>query len=233
VIIRQDRHSHQFITQPDHAALAARIMQVWQADGFAQHPRRGRILFAIAEHDNGWIEEDVATLVDQSGRPLDFIAAPPQVKHRVWPRGVARVAQRYPYEAALIAQHALTVHDAHRAEEPWRPFFDTMERLKTAMLEGAANPAFEHDYRFVRTADLLSLVFCNGWTEPHELPGGGRTILNGTTLEVSPDPFAGSRVALRVAARRLPRQTHRSNVELRAALDAALVEPLEGFAVGV
>jgi hypothetical protein len=175
----------------------------------------------------------VATIVHQSGRPLDFIAAPPQVKHRVWPRGVARVAQRYPYEAALIAQHALTVHDAHRAEEPWRPFFDTMERLKTAMLEGAANPAFEHDYRFVRTADLLSLVFCNGWTEPHELPGGGRTILNGTTLEVSPDPFAGSRVALRVAARRLPRQTHRSNVELRAALDAALVEPLEGFAVGV
>ena len=233
MIIRQDRHSRQFITQPDHAALAARIMQAWQADGFAQHPRRGRILFAIAGHDDGWIEEDAATLVDQSGRPLDFVAAPAHVKHRIWPRGVARVAQRYPYAAALIAQHALTVHAAHRAEEPWRPFFETMERLKTVMLEGAANPTFEDDYRFVRTADLLSLVFCNGWTEPHELPGGGRTILNGTTLEVSPDPFDGSRVALNVAARRLPRHTYRTALELRAALAAAHVDTVEGFAIGV
>src|SRR5687767_10285970 len=187
-------------------------MQVWQADGFARHPRRGRILLAIAEHDNGWIEEDAATLVDQSGRPLDFVAAPAHVKHRIWPRGVARVAERHPYEAALIAQHALTVHRAHRAEVPWRPFFETMERLKTVMLAGAANSVFEHDYRFVRAADLLSLVFCNGWTEPHELPGGGRAVLDGTTLEVSPDPFAGARVPLTVAVRRLPRQTYRSNV---------------------
>jgi hypothetical protein len=233
VIIRQDGHFHQFITQPDHAALAARIMQVWQGDGFAGHPRRERILFAITEHDNGWIEEDASTLVDERGVPLDFVAAPPQVKHRIWPRGVARVAEGHPYEAALVAQHALTVHAAHRAEETWRPFFDTMERLKTAMLARIGNPAFEHDYRFVRTADLLSLVFCNGWTDPLELPGGGRTILRGTTLEVSPDPFAGARVGLRVAARRLPRQTYRSNVELRAALAAAPVEPVEGYAVGV
>jgi hypothetical protein len=233
VIIRQDGHSHQFITQPDHAALAARILQAWRTDGFDRHPRRDRILFAIAEHDNGWIEEDDSTLVDEEGRPLDFIAAPPQVKHRIWPRGVARVAQRHPYEAALIAQHALTVHAGHRAEEPWRPFFKTMERLRTAMLEGVADQAFEHDYRLVRTADLLSLVFCNGWTDPHELPGGRRTILKGTTLEVSPDPFAGARVALRIAARRLPRQTYRSAAALRAALAAARVEPVEGFAVGV
>jgi hypothetical protein len=233
VIIRQDGHFQQFITQPDHAELAARILQAWRTGGFDRHPRRDRILFAIAEHDNGWIEEDASTLVDEGGRPLDFVAAPPQVKHRIWPRGVARVARRRPYEAALIAQHALTVHAAHHAEEPWRPFFDTMERLRTVMLEGDADPAFERDYRFVRTADLLSLVFCNGWTDPHDLPGGGRTILKGTTLEVSPDPFDGARVALNIAARRLPRQTYRSAVELRAALAAARVDTVEGFAVGV
>jgi hypothetical protein len=233
VIIRPDGDSQLFITQADHAALAARIMHAWTRDGLARHPRRGAIFFAVAEHDNGWVEEDGSTLVDEAGRPLDFVAAPARVKHRIWPRAVARVAPHHRYEAALIAQHALTVHASHRAEEPWRGFFDTMERLRTELLEGAAGSAFERDYRFVRTADLLSLVFCNGWTDPHELPCGGRALLDGSTLQVSPDPFGGARVPLRVAARRLPRQRYRSAAELRAALAHAAIEPIEGAAVGV
>ena len=233
MIIRPDAGSHLFVTQPDHARLAAHIMRAWRGDALDQHPRRDAILFAVLEHDNGWIEEDGATLVDETGRPLDFIAAPPEVKHRIWPRAVTRVGGEHPYEAALIAQHAITVHAQHRTDPSWRPFFDAMEGLRTAMLGRSAGDTFERDYRFVRTGDLLSLVFCNGWTDPHDLAGGGRTILRGATLEVSPDPFGGARVPLRVAARRLPQRTYPSAVELRTALEAAPVERIEGVAVGV
>lgn len=233
MIIRRDGRSHLFITQPDHAELAAHVMRAWRRGSFDRHQRRDTILFAVAEHDNGWIEEDSSTLVDDAGSPLDFISAPAEVKHRIWPRAVARLGGARPYEAALIAQHALTVHAQHRGDDSWRPFFDAMERLKQSMLGRHDSDAFSRDYAFVRTGDLLSLVFCNGWTEPHDLPGGGRTILRGATLEVSPDPFGGERVRLCVAARRLPQRAYRSAAELRAALAGAPIERIEGVATGV
>ena len=232
MIIRSSGSSQLFITQPDHAELAATIMGAWRGDGLETHRRRQVILRAIRDHDCGWIEEDAATIVDREGRPLDFMSAPIEVKHRIWPRAVATVEPRDRYEAALIAQHALTVHAQHRADAVWRPFFDALEAARTRMLGGPADDDFERDYRFVRIGDLLSLVFCNGWPEPHELPGGGRTILKDATLEVAPDPFGGAHVPLRVAARRVPSRAYASATELRAVVESAPVETVEGWAVG-
>ena len=232
VIIRRSDDWHLFITQPDHAELAANLMLAWRGDRFGDHPRRDLILRAVREHDNGWLEEDAATLVDERGRPLDFVSVPDAIKHRIWPRAVARAARRDAYEAALIAQHALTVHAQHRGNAEWQPFFDGLERARTTLLGGPAGDPFERDYRFVRTADLLSLVFCNGWTEPHDLPGGGRVILDDATLSISPDPFGGTRVPLRILARKLSARTYGSASELRAALNLAPVEIVEGWSVG-
>lgn len=231
VIIRHDGTWQLFITQPDHAGLAADVMRAWTGDAFAGHPRRDAILRAVRDHDNGWIEEDETTIVDERGRPLDFVSVPDEVKHRIWPRAVARAGTGHAYEAALIAQHALTVHAQHRGDPAWGSFFDGLERARTMWLGGAPAPGFEQDYRFVRIGDLLSLVFCNGWTEPHDLPGGGRVVLDGSTLRVSPDPFAGARVPLRILARRLPARTYGSNGELRAALAAAPIETVTGEAL--
>lgn len=228
MIIRETGNAQLFITQPDHAELAASIMGAWRGDGFETHPRRDVILEAVREHDNGWIEEDETTIVDARGRALDFVSVPDAVKHRIWPRGVERVARRNAYQAALVAQHALTVHAQHRGSVEWRPFFRGLEQMRADLLGGPADEAFEHDYRFVRIGDLLSLVFCNGWTAPHDLPGGGRVVLDGTTLRVSREGFAGAREPLRILARRLPARSYGSAGELRAALAGAPVEAVEG-----
>ena len=117
-----------FITQPDHARLAAEAIARWHDDGFATHPRRDVILLAAREHDNGWLEEDEATYLDPDGVPLDFVSAPLEVRQRLWPRAVDRVAVRDPYAAALIAQHAITVY-AHYGNEPgWTAFFESYLR---------------------------------------------------------------------------------------------------------
>ena len=235
MIIRKEKDALLFVTQPDHAALAAEIMGQWRGHSLVDHPRRQEILRAVHEHDNGWIEEDRETHVDHDGVPLDFISVPAEVKHRIWPRAVGRIAAERGYEAALIAQHALTVHQTQRAEPSWRAFFDTMSRLRANCLAGQprlARGRFLADYRFVRIGDLLSLVFCNGWSEPHDLPDGRRTILMGPTLRVSPDPFGGASVALRVPARRVPARRYASTDALRAALEAAPFETLEGQVTG-
>jgi hypothetical protein len=234
MIIRQDGDHLLFITQPDHARLAAEVMSAWRADGLPDHPRREAILSAVREHDNGWIEEDTETHVDGAGNPLDFVAVPPAVKHRIWPRAIGRLGERRPYEAALVAQHALTIHGQQRSEAVWSPFFRHVERLREEMLARCdvdARTTLETDYRFVQAGDQLSLVFCNGWRTPFPR-SGGRILLQGSTLELSPDPFDGARVPLRVRARRVLARSYASAADLRASLDTARLVMIEGEAAG-
>ena len=234
MIIRRATDRLLFITQPDHAALAARIMAYWRALG--DHPRRDAILTATENHDDVWREEDAALHVSDDGEPLDFIAVPAEVKQRIWPRAAERVANELgPYVAALVAEHALTVHAPLRDNPEWRRFFTTMERTRNELRERAAgeDPAhFADDYAFVRTGDQLSLIFCNGWTAP--LTGiGYRAILNGITLEIRPDPFDGVRVPLAVHARSLPVRAYGSAADLRTEFAKAPVIVLEGQAAGL
>jgi hypothetical protein len=233
MIIRTTTESLLFITQPDHARLAADAITHWRSDGFAEHPRRDVILRAAREHDNGWIEEDAATYVDQHGTPLDFVAVPAHVRQRIWPRAVERMAARDVYAGALIAQHAMAVYGASRSDEGWQQFFDDLSRRRDRLAEraGISLDTLESDYRFVNAADRISLAFCTGWDKALE-SYGYRMIPRNTIVEISPDPFDGRRVPLRVRARRLPARAYASSAALRAVFDAAPVEMLEGEAVG-
>jgi hypothetical protein len=233
MIIRRDGNSLLFVRQVDHARMAAEVMTQWHEGGLQEHPRRDAILAAAREHDNGWIEEDEEMHVDAAGEPLDFIAVPAHVKHRIWPRAATRLAEHDPYVAALVAQHALAIHGQQRGDPTWQGFFATMDALRAGLVatSGADTRTLALDYPFVQTGDQLSLIFCNGWQAPFARLGG-RTILKGTTLEMSPDPFAGARVPFQVPARRLPAQTFASAHELRAAYAAAPAVMLEGEAVG-
>src|SRR5437899_706682 len=117
MIVRQAGANLYLITQPDHAHLAARIIE--HAVALTAHPRRDAILLAVAEHDNGWAEEDAAPILNPAtGQLADFINAPPVVRQRVWPRAVERVGQ-HPWTAALVAEHAVVVYDRFRSEDGW------------------------------------------------------------------------------------------------------------------
>jgi hypothetical protein len=234
VIIQQRKDHLLLITQEDHAALAGRIMREWKLGGLPDHPRREAILAATDHHDNGWQEEDAELHVNESGDPLDFVAVPPRVKQRIWPRAAARWAARSPYVAALIAQHALTVHAPLAQDPSWSSFFRVMTRTRDELLaqSGEDPENLADDYPFVRTGDQLSLIFCNGWTAP--LTGiGYKAILSGITLQITPDPFMGVRVPLEVTARSLPAAQYGSAAQLRAALADASAVPLAGEAVGL
>jgi hypothetical protein len=235
VIIQRRGDELLCIAQVDHAALAAEIMSHWSLGGLPHHPRRDAILEATRLHDDGWREEDAQLHVNDVGEPLDFIAVPPAVKHRIWPRATDRLAARSPYIAALVAQHALAVHARLRQDRAWQSFFATMERageeqLRRATPDEAAGAL--DDYPFVRIGDQLSLIFCNGWTTP--MAGVGyRAILKDITLEITPDPFERRRVPLRVDARRVAARTYRSAADFREAYASAVIIPLEGEAAGI
>src|SRR4051812_296356 len=201
MIIQAGESTQLLITQPDHAALAGAIMGRWTADGLEGSPHRTEILRAIAEHDNGWREVDAAPLVDRAtGRILDFIHAPDAVRQGVWPRGVERLAGT-PYVAALVAQHAIEIYSGYKDDPGWRPFFVDIEAARDRHLHRALvdRETLDDDYSFVRAGDLISLTFCNAWTEEQRLSSRYTLRPRGRDLAVSPDPFGGRTIPIAIA----------------------------------
>jgi hypothetical protein len=191
------------------------------------------ILHAIAEHDNGWAEEDAAPSVNpETGDIVDFVSAPLRVRHAVWPRGVARLADR-PWAAALVAQHALTVYDRFRPDAEWTSFFAMMEASRAAMIAASAMALddLHTDYPFVRLGDLISLAFCAGWTDVQRFDGWTVERL-GARVVVTPDPFGGATIPIEIRARAIGRQRFRSDSALRAALSGATAVVLQGEVTG-
>jgi hypothetical protein len=220
VIVRPAHDGVHLITQPDHAHLAAKIIEhVVTLDA---RPRRDAILLAVAEHDNGWAEEDAAPILNPAtGRVADFVNVPLAVRHRVWPRAIRRLEQR-PWTAALVAQHALVVYDRFRWETEWTPFFDGMESARDSLLQ-ASGLTFDElvsDYEFVRLADLISLVFCMAISQAQQF-GHWTVQFAGDRVVVTPDPFGNLTIPIEVSARALRDHPFRSDDDLRAAVMAA------------
>jgi hypothetical protein len=215
------------VTQPDHAALARRIME--HCEPLARAPRRESILLAIGEHDNGWRELDEQPAIDANGRVVDFMTASTEAKQAVWPRGVARLAAADPLAAALVAHHAVTIYDRFRGDPEWSAFFPEMQTMRDRLLAsaGLAVDALLHDYAFVRVGDLISLTFCTKWQDK---PSYDRWKVSGEDdrVVVTPDPFDASEIAIEVSAWELPDRSFESDSAFRESLANARRVTLKG-----
>jgi hypothetical protein len=263
VIIRPDGTRQLLITQPDHAVLAERMMREWRADGLPDSPRRDVILLAIERHDHGWASLDAAPLVDDESESacgpsearsrrarsawgwgpkraekkiVDFIGAPDDVKQRVWPEAVARL-DATSYAAALVAEHAVHIYRRHRTDPNWLAFFDEMEALRDRHLLRARPLQMDdlkRDYAFLRIGDLMSLTFCNGWTDVQKDDFGSTYSfrLEGTRLMVTPDPFEGREIPFEISARALTQSGFKSSSEAQAVVAAAPTVVLQGVVAG-
>ena len=227
MIVRPASGSVHLITQPDHAALARRIMEHWTP--LAHLERRDTILYAIGEHDNGWREPDAAPMIDpRGGRLADFINAPLDVKQAVWPRGVDRLAHN-PWAAALVAEHSLFVFERFRGHADWAAFFAEMEASREQLVRaaGLTLPDLLREYVFIRLGDLISLTYCNAWTEPQEYDAYVVSCRE-SQIAVSPDLFDQPNIPFTITARELPDRRFTSDAELREAYRHAPTVTLTG-----
>lgn len=237
MIVRDEGSTLLLITQPDHAQLAGDIVAAMRTEPALAGVSRETVLLATREHDNGWREIDASPGVDPTGRPYDFIRGPARMKHEVWHRGISRVAQMNLRAGALVAEHALTVYGYRTGEAEWREFFDSITNMRDDLLqqvgamEGAARDAFDREYRVIRLGDAFSLQLCNGWMRPQGTLGY-RSWLEDSTLVISPDPFDGATLPLRVLARRIPARRYANAGDLQDALAAVIPEILVAKARG-
>ena len=114
------------ISQPDHAAVSGYLAAHWgnrefsAAGGYSDcHDAelvRSEVVFAIAEHDNGWWEWEADPELDpDDGLPLDLLQLTQGQGFARWRLGVPRFAEKHPYVALLISFHAYWLH-AYRVE---------------------------------------------------------------------------------------------------------------------
>ena len=234
MIVRTDLDPPLFITQPDHAALAATLMRGWDSGGLPESPRHVAIMLAIQAHDNGWQELDAEPCLDPAnGRVLDFVHVPEDVRHAVWKRGVARLAGE-PYAAALVAQHALHVYRRMRQQPGWRQFFVDMTAARDQYLSASHETieTLQREYAFLRLADLASLQFCGVDTNGQAQEMGYDIHLAGRRLVVSPDPYAGASILLEITGRELDLASFASPAEARAAWQSAPRRTVTGVVTG-
>ena len=197
MIFRPHGSTRVAITQPDHAALAGRIMAAWRADGLPTHKRRDEILLAVSEHDNGWREIDREFRAHpEAFAMVDFMTTTDDIKRAVWPRAIERLSAT-PYAGALVAHHAAHVYSRYREKPEWAAFFPEMEAMRDRL---ASRDEVLSDYLFLRIGDLASLSFC---TASNIQVGefGYLVRLENDQLIITPDPFEGAEVSLQIEGR--------------------------------
>jgi hypothetical protein len=207
------------ISQPDHAHLASELLSLWRAGGLPEHPRRGELLFAVREHDNGWREADAAPRVDPgTGRPCAFLSFPLPARFEVWERGIDRFAAERPHTAMLIARHGFELHRSRRDDPAWTEFLTGLEERYRELLAaaGISGEETDADYTFLDLADALSLAACNRWGQRFRR-GGVEAELEGNSLRLDPFPLAGT-TTFRVPCRWIPDRRYAGDADLAVEL---------------
>jgi hypothetical protein len=150
---RADGDRFRLVTQPDHAAVSGYLAAHWGNSDFKPLGRwenstgaeslRREIVFAIAEHDNGWWEWEADPEIDPAdGLPLDFLQASDEGGFDRWKRGAARFESAHPLASLLINRHAYWLQAARVApiREPQfqHPLFGFRPRLSEPASHEAA-----------------------------------------------------------------------------------------------
>lgn len=95
------------VSQTDHARLSGALIARWGNETFAAPVPRAEVLFAISEHDNGWLEwEEAPEIHPETGYPLQFNELPFEAFRAIWHRGTERYRKSHPYASLILVLHA-------------------------------------------------------------------------------------------------------------------------------
>lgn len=228
MIVVDDGSSYLLVTQNDHAHFSGELLSLWRDDGLPDHPRRGDVVFAGREHDNGWREADAAPRVDpRSGDPFGFLSLPAADRIEIWRRSIHRYRERRPYSALLIHEHALALHASFGSGDEYAELLAGVRASRDELLEssGLDQATVLADYPLIQLTDALSLVACRCFAGEREYYGR-RFWRESGELVVDPLPLAGA-TRFRIPCRRIERRPYRSDTELTTTLARARWEELE------
>jgi Protein of unknown function (DUF3891) len=158
-----------YISQPAHAILAGQIASILDENLFGSIP--ASVIDAIAHHDTGWAESDLAALEGKEKEaPISFLSVAPEIGVSAWRRSISMAAALSPLAELLTTKHFWLL--APRDGDPVHQEFIKDQELRIQRMDSAGYPASDVD-RFTSAlgfCDLLSLHLCSGSASSVRIP---------------------------------------------------------------
>lgn len=238
MIVRESVDSWLLISQVDHAAVAAEIAAVWRPPASLTGQLR-EFAYAVAHHDDGWIDWGLAPTIDDEGRPRDFMDMKMPVATQIWRDSIDICAAESPwcglwvsrhfcYLAGLAVEHRESSPDQTAAQQflieqagrqrKWR------DAIGQAATDDGQSPAEVAGLQGLQFFDRLSLwLCCAERTKPLEVedPVGGATRwepVDAQTIRVHADAFNAPELTLSAPTIAVPAREYSSDAELRSVI---------------
>ncbi|SFB55767.1 Protein of unknown function [Cohnella sp. OV330] len=157
----------------EHGRLAGRLAGAFRPALLPEGERREEVLYAVAEHDRGWIGLDEVPLWnDEANRPFSVTDYPLGLRLPFYGRGISEVEGQSPYAALLCSMHYTSLPPAFLkhivggapaslpsalAEEKER---QRRIRADLGLGSAAAEDTIGTHLALLQLADALSLHFC-------------------------------------------------------------------------
>jgi hypothetical protein len=158
------------ITQPAHAALAARLAAALDPNVFGALPPE--VIDAIGRHDAGWAEPDLAALECVGEKqPNSFLAYSTEAAVGAWRKSIREAEARSALAGILTSRHFCLL--APRDSDPYHAAFVDQENQRRAPQEATSSTLRTDLDRYTAAlgfCDLLSLYLCSGLTGAVRIP---------------------------------------------------------------
>jgi hypothetical protein len=221
MIVRDRGDGWQVVLQIDHEDLSGAFARAWADQG----SRHASLTTAAARHDDGWAVWERAPVVDEDGRPVNFLDVDVSSHLAFYRACIAAVTEQDPYAGLLISMHGAGIYQqrygrdlslglsrAAEAQQLIDAFVAEQEgAYETRMAAvGSSDDERWRDYELLQLYDRLSLYFCmrdceNGGGEPVELQGYTLELVAPWRVRMSPYPFVESPAAFELVRRVLPK----------------------------
>jgi len=221
VIVRDRGDGWQVVLQIDHADLSGAFARAWADRG----ERHGSLAVAAARHDDGWAVWERAPIVDENGKPVNFLDVNVRSHLAFYRAGIAAITEQDPYAGLLVSMHGAGIYRQRYGRDPALGLSRAAEEQElvdgfVAEQEagfadrvtdaGVSEEQRWRDYELLQLYDRLSLYFC---MRNAEQPDGDVVDLQGYRLELlapwrvrmEPFPFGDRPAQFELVRRVLPK----------------------------
>lgn len=181
MICRERKEDWVMIRQHDHGVLAGQFAKAFNSISFRSSKRWEEAIFAVTEHDRGWIDlDDMPFWNDAQKAPYTFIDLPLATKLAFYRRGLDEIESTSLYAALICSLHFENLLNQADLEHPTLTKYMQHEQKRRdhiQLLLGGTELVVEaeltYDLHVLKFCDDLSLYLClnePGIAKEHEHP---------------------------------------------------------------
>jgi hypothetical protein len=224
MIVRDRGDDWQVVLQIDHEDLSGALARAWADQG----PAHASLATAAARHDDGWAVWERAPVVDESGKPVNFLDVDVSSHLAFYRACIAAVSEQDPYAGLLVSMHGAGIYQQRYGRDPSLGLSraaEAQELIDAFVAEqeegferrreqaGVSDGQRWRDYELLQLYDRLSLYFClrdceNGGGEPVELQGYTLELVAPWRVRMTPYPFGDSPARFELVRRVLAKPAH-------------------------